>query len=200
MTPSDVAGRGQVKLLAMPALDHRSVPDRVLDLYLYPIGGWGIAFALLFLWEYTEMAMQLLMPLAAWQTGLTIWWGVTTLRRYDRGELGFDEAVAGVRSVGRIVASSGLLPILVFLARDPFALGSLSTIVGVTVVSGVSWLGVHGLVRFNSRLAYTLALAFGCAALPISATGSVTVGVMLGWYRVVVESTPIPDQLTLPAP
>ena len=183
----------------MPANDHRSVPDLVLDLYLYPIAAWWVVLVLLFIWEFTAWAMPLLIALAAWQVALTLWWGVHTLRRYDRGELRFDEAVAGVRSVGRIVAATGVLPALVFLGRDPFSTESLSSVVGVCVVAGASWLAVHGLIRLNARWAYSAALAASCVALPVSATGAVTVASMLGWYQVVVDSTPIPDAFGLPS-
>jgi len=38
-----------------------------------------------------------------------------------------------------------------------------------------------------------------CAALPISATGSVTVASLSGWYHTVVEATPLPDVLPSPS-
>jgi hypothetical protein len=178
------------------ASDHRALPDIVLDMYLYPIAAWGMLLVLLFIWELTAWALQLLMPLAIWQTALTAWWSIRTLRRFDRQELSLEEATAGALSVGRIIAATSVAPVVVFFGRDPFAPGAWSTAFGVLVIAGITWVGVQWLVKLRRRWSYMLAMAIGCMALPISATGSVTVGVMLGWYQVVVDNTPLPDVLT----
>jgi hypothetical protein len=175
------------------ASDHRALPDHILDMYLYPFATWGLVLVLLFIWEVTPWAMALLMPLALWQALLTAWWGVATLRRFDKGDLTHAEAQAGARSVGRILASTSLAPVLVFFGRDPFALASWSTSAGVLFIAAIAWFGVQGLVALQRRWAYIAAMAFGCMALPISTTGSVTVAAMLGWYQVVVDHTPVPD-------
>jgi len=178
------------------ATDHRALPDHILDLYLYPMAVWGLILVVLFIWELTPWAMSLLIPLALWQTVLTAWWGVGTLRRFDADDLTHPEAQAGARSVGRILAASSLAPILVFFGRDPFALASWSTSAGVMLIAAVAWFGTQLLVRFERRWAYVAAMALGCMALPISTTGSVTVAAMLGWYQVVADHTPMPDMIT----
>lgn len=175
------------------ATDHRALPDHILDLYLYPFAIWGLILVLLFIWEVTAWAMALLMPLALWQLVLTLWWGIGTLRRFDREELTHPEAQAGARSVGRILAATSAAPIVVFFGRDPFALGSWSTSAGVLLIAMVTWFGTQLLVRMQRRWAYIAAMALGVFALPVSATGSVTAATMMGWYQTVVDNTPLPD-------
>jgi hypothetical protein len=175
------------------ATDHRALPDHILDLYLYPFAMWGLVLVLLFIWELTEWALQLLVPLALWQALLTAWWGIRTLRRFDTEDLSHPEAQAGARSVGRILAASSMAPILVFFGRDPFALASWSTTLGVLVIAAIAWFGTQLLVHLQRRWAYVAAMVLGCLALPASTTGAVTVGAMMGWYQVVVDHTPMPD-------
>jgi len=177
----------------MSVSDIHTVSDRMLNLLLYPVAGWGVGLIGLYVLDQTAWALQLLYPLALWQGAIAAWWGRDLLRRLDREEVTYPQANAGVRSVGRILVATALCPILVFFAHDAFAPGTWSTGFGVLMVSAVSWVAVNGLVRVPGKWSHGAALVVAVLALPVSATGSVTVASMLGWYLVVVESTPLPD-------
>ena len=116
------------------ATDHRALPDRTLNLYLYPIGAWAFGFGSLYFAGFGAWAIPLCYPLALWQTGLSAWWGRTLLARLDVGELTTAEAHAGVRSVAQILAWGALSPAIVFLTQDPLAPEAWSTTVGAVVV------------------------------------------------------------------
>jgi hypothetical protein len=177
----------------MSVSDIHTVSNRMLNLLLYPVAGWGIALVGLYVSGQSAWALPLLYAIAIWQTALAAWWGRDLLARLDREEVTYPQANAGVKSVGRILAATSLAPVMVFFCRDPFAPESWSTSFGVCVVAAVSWVAVNGLVRVPGKWSHGLALFVAALALPISATGSVTVASMMGWYLTVVESTPLPD-------
>jgi hypothetical protein len=180
--------------------DFRALPDWTLNLYLYPIGAWGVLALVLFLTGFSQWALPLAYPLAVWQLALTAFWGTNLLRRLDRGELSNAEAHEGIRSVTSIVIGSALLPAIVFLANDPLEPEAWSLTVGTFVVAGLL-LGLSRLlIRASSRLLHGLALAVAIVALPLSATGSVTVATFLGWYGTMVDVAPVPDQFKPPLP
>jgi hypothetical protein len=173
------------------ATDHRALPDVVLNLYLYPVGAWVILFGCLFFANYAAYAIPLLYPLALWQIGLSIWWGSSLLRRLDSGDLTTAEAHAGVRSVGQLLAWSALSPAIVFLTNDPLAPAAWSTTLGAVLVSIGAYVGVIVLTRMASRWTHGVAIAIACFALPLNATGAVTMASMLGLFDVVVEASPV---------
>ena len=179
--------------------DLHTVSDRMLNALLYPLAGWGLAVAGLFLADHVAWALQLLYPLALWQAGITFFWGTDLLKRLAAGEVTNPQANAGVTSVGRILAASALSPVLVFFCRDPFDPANWSISAGVVFIAGVAWVAVNGLVRVPGKWSHGAALVVACAALPISATGSVTVASLSGWYHTVVEATPLPDVLPSPS-
>ena len=76
--------------------DLRSLPDRVLHLYLYSLGAWGIGLLLLFGAQKTVYGVTLCFPLALWLGLLTGWWGITTFQRGRDGDLERDEIRAGL--------------------------------------------------------------------------------------------------------
>jgi hypothetical protein len=174
------------------ALDHRAVPNLVLNLYLYPVGAWAIVLALLYFTGRGPLAIPLCYPLALWQIALSVWWGRTLLARLDSGELTTAEAHAGVRSVGQILAWSALCPAMVFMTNDPLAPSAWSAALGAVGVSGLAYLGVMMLTRPASRWTHGVAIAIGCLALPLNATGAVTIASMLGLFDRVLSSTPTP--------
>lgn len=183
------------------ASDYRAVPDTVLNLYLYPTGAWAIVFGLLYFTGRGALAIPLCYPLALWQIGLSIAWGRTLLRRLDAGDLSLGEAHAGVRSVGQILAWSALSPAIVFMTADPLAPASWSLALGAVGVSSLAYLGVMGLTRLASRWTHGAAVAIACMALPLNATGAVTVATAVGLFdKVVVTATPlidaVPDAVT----
>jgi len=175
--------------------DIHTVSDRMLNALLYPLAGWGLSVAGLFMMGQVQWALQLLYPLAMWQTGLTAWWGTGLLRRLRADEVTNPQANAGVPSVGRILAASALCPVVVFFCRDPFDTANWSLSFGVLLVAAVAWVAVNGLVRVPGKWSHGAALLVACAALPVSATGSVTVASLSGWYHTVVDAAPIPDIL-----
>lgn len=174
------------------ANDLRALPDVVLNLYLYPVGAWAILFGCLFFANYAAFAIPLLYPLALWQIGLSIYWGTGLLRRLDSGDITLGEAHAGVRSVGQLLAWSALSPAIVFLTNDPLAPTAWSTTLGAVIVSIAAYLGVMLLTRLASRWTHGAAIAIACFALPLNATGAVTMASMLGLFDVMVEASPVP--------
>lgn len=176
--------------------DHRALPDRVLNLYLYPVGAWGVALLALFFTGFAAYALPLCYPLALWYVGLSVWWGRGLLKRIDAGELTHAEAHAGVRSAGQILAFASVSPAIVFLSADPLAATAWSTTVGVLVVAAVTWGGIGLLTRIGSRWSHGAAMALACLALPVNATGAVTVATMVGLYDVMVDVAPVPDVLS----
>lgn len=172
--------------------DVRALPQRVLDLYLYPLGAWGVALVLLYLGDQSELALLLLYVLALWQIGLTAWWGRDLLRRFRAHEITRAEAVAGVRSVGHILAGSALTPAIVFTATDPLSMHGLGSSVGNVVVAAAAFFAVNVLSKLSHRWAYTAALTLAGLALPLNATGAVTAATLAGWWVGIVEHTPIP--------
>ncbi|MCA9570153.1 MAG: hypothetical protein KC656_20050 [Myxococcales bacterium] len=169
-----------------------------MNLYLYPLGAWGLATLGLWFTDYGQWAIPLCYPLGFWQIGLSAVWGTRLMRRVDRGEVSNAEASEGIRTVGHILAGSSLAPAILFLANDPIAPQAWSTTVGCAVVGGLTVLALRGLIRVATRWSHAVALAAACLALPINATGTVTVATMLGLYDVVVEVTPLPDELKPP--
>ena len=172
--------------------DHRALPDSVLNLYLYPVGAWVILFACLYFAGYGALAIPLCYPLALWQIALSIWWGRTLIKRLRLGELTNSEAHAGVRSVGQLLAWSALSPAIVFITNDPLAPSAWSTTLGAVAISLGSYGGVLFLSRFASRWTHGLAVAIACFALPLNATGAVTVAAAVGLYDVIIEHSPVP--------
>jgi hypothetical protein len=177
--------------LAM-ALDHRAVPNLVLNLYLYPVGAWAIALALLYFSGHSALAIPLCYPLALWQIALSAWWGRSLLARLDSGALNLAEAHAGVRSIGQILAWSAVCPAMVFMTNDPLAPSAWSAALGAVGVSGLTYLGVMMLTRLASRWTHGAAIAMACLALPLNATGAVTIASMLGLFDRVLSATPTP--------
>lgn len=178
--------------MTSPISDVRALPQRVLDLYLYPLGAWGVGLAALYLADRAHLALLLLHALALWQTGLTVWWGRDLLRRYRTDQLTRAEADAGVRSVGHILAASALTPAIVFLATDPLSPHGLGASLGGAVVAGMAWVAVAVLVRLSNRWAHAVALGMACTALPLNATGAVTIATLAGWWSDLVEHAPLP--------
>lgn len=179
----------------MSISDIHTVSDRMLNLLLYPVAGWGVSLLGLWALDLSAWALQLLYPLALWQAGVTAVWGRALLARLREGEVDNPQANAGVRSVGRILVATALCPIVVFFCRDPLAPGAWSSSVGVAAVAALFWVLVNGLVRVPGKWSHGAALIAAALALPMSATGSVTVASMHGWYMTVVEATPLPDVL-----
>jgi hypothetical protein len=175
--------------------EHRVLPVRTLNLFLYPLGAWGLALLGLYASGYAVYAIPLCYVVGLWQAGLTAWWGRGIWQRFDAEEISREEANAGVRSVGQLLAASALTPAIVFLTNDPLAPTAWSTTIGVLAVAGLAYLGVTALVRMRNRWAYTAALTLACLALPVNATGAVTVASMVGLYDFAREHTPTPDLL-----
>ncbi len=164
------------------ATDVRSIPDWLLNAYLYPIAAWGVGYGALYFMDRDAYAIPLLFPLALGQIGLTLYWAARTTRMLRAGELTAPEVHAGARSIGGIVSADAVLPAVVFLVNDPLQTNAQGTALGVLVVAAVA----YGLVQVAHRLQLmtlqAAILAFACLALPINATGAVTVAEMVGWF------------------
>ena len=140
----------------MAVSDLHTVSDRMLNSLLYPLAGWGISVAGLFMMGEVQWALQLLYPLAMWQTALTAKWGTNLLKRLREGEVDNPQANAGVTSVGRILAASALSPVLVFFCRDPFEPSNWSTSFGVVVVAAAAWVMEAPAVRAATPIAQAI--------------------------------------------
>jgi hypothetical protein len=180
--------------------DERALPDRTLNLYLYPIVAWGLASVGLFVTGWFQWTLPLAYPLALWHLGLSAVWGVRLLRMLDRNEVTNAEAHEGVRSVGNILAATALLPAIVFLANDPLSTDAWSVTLGAFCVAVAAIAVRAGLTRIASRWSHGAAIAVACFALPVNITGTVTVATMLGLYDTVVDATPVPEEFKPPRP
>jgi len=154
--------------------DVRSLPDRVLKAYLWPLGAWGVGLLFLFAFGETFWAITLCYPLAVWFGVLTLWWGARTRSRLRAGELTRPEVDAGVRSIARL----------------PLSPGAWGTCASVGIVAGLAWLGANSLPRLSHRLSHTLALVVAWLALPLNATGSLSLAFWLGLFEEVRSVVP----------
>lgn len=182
------------------ATDIRAIPDWMLNAWLYPIAAWGVGYGALYVGGRDAYAIPLLFPLALWQIGLTVYWAARSARRLRAGDLTQPEIGAGMRSIGGIVAADSVLPAVVFLVNDPLHPSAQGTALGVFAVAGLA----YGLVQLGHRTGWTslqvAVLTFACLALPINATGAVTVAEMVGWFdKVAGPGVDLIDR-TLPGP
>lgn len=178
--------------------DHAALSDRTLNMYLWPVGVWGAVLLVLYVTDYTAYAIPLCYLVALWQIALSAVWGRNLLARLGRGEITRPEANAGVKSVGRILAATSLAPAIVFLANDPLAPSAWSTTAGVVVVASLAFGAVTLLTRLPGAATHTMAIAIGCLAMPLNATGAVTVATLTGLYDVVVDTAPLPEEMKPP--
>ena len=176
------------------ATDINVLSTRMLSLLLYPIVGWAGLVLVFYMFGHIGWGIVACFPLALWLGGLGTWWAVTTRARLGDGEVTESEVSAGVRTIGHIFAGASSTPAMVFLANDPFASTAWSTAVGVGVVSMAAYLLTTLATRQLRGHTLALALALSWLALPVNATGAVTVASMLGWYDTVAERTPIPER------
>jgi hypothetical protein len=165
-----------------PPSDVRSLPTATLNLYLYGIGAWGALLLVLLLMSRIEAALPLTYVVAIWQGALTLWWGPSMLKKFREGELTRGEADAGVRSVGRLLAASAMLPAIVFLARDPLEPNSWMATVSILAVSMAAYFGAGAVTKLSNPWTHTGILVVAWLALPINATGAVTFAAAFGLF------------------
>ena len=72
---------------------------------------------------------------------LTVYWWLSTRRKFKAKQLELLE-VAGVQTVGRILAGGGIIPGIIFLSNDTYSYG-LGYILGIAATSGAAWQLVH---------------------------------------------------------
>lgn len=166
--------------------DLRSLPDAFLKAYLYAIGGWGLALAILYPFDHLQWALTLCFPLALWQAVVTGWWWVRVRGSADLA-LQPVEVSSGVRSVARILAASGLLPGIVYLAQDPLQPEAWGPLVGVGALVGVGWLAANLGPRISADPARIGILVATGLVLPLGATGTITWAWARGWFDRVIE-------------
>lgn len=164
------------------ASDLRALPDATLNLYLYPVGAWVIVFAVLYFGGYAHYALPLCYPLALWQALLSFQWARWLVRQVDAGQLSAAEAHAGVRSVGQLLAWSGLAPAIALLTEDPLAMSAWSAMFGAVLVSGLAWAGILAVTRLTARWTHVAAVMVACLVLPLNATGAVTAAALIGIF------------------
>jgi hypothetical protein len=164
------------------ASDVRSLPDGTLNLFLYAHVAWGVGLLGLWFGGYAAWAIPATFAVAIWQAGVTALWGARMMARFDRGEFTRPEADAGVASVARILGASSVLPAVVFFAQDPLSPAGWGVSVAVAVVAAAVYTAAPLVVRFSNRWTHTLVLAAAVCALPLNATGAVSVANAVGWF------------------
>ena len=177
----------------MSASDHRSLPIYYLNLYLYALMAWGVGLLGLYATGFIAYGIPACSVLWIWQAGVTLVWGRFVVKAHNAGELSRPEVDAGVKSVGKILAGSSLLPAILFLGHDPMDPVVISTCIGSLVVAGAAWGLVNAVGRLSNRYAHVAALAIAGMALPINTSGAVTVATMVGVWDTVVDVAPTPD-------
>ena len=170
----------------MTPQDLRSVPDRVLKFYLYSVGVWAVCLLAFFVMDKIGLALSFCFPLSIWLALLTIWWRTTAHRKLVKGELTPIEVKAGVETVGRILAMTGVIPGIIFLANDPLIPQAWGTFIGVGLTSGAAWQLVQLSTKLKSGKMDPVILLCAWAILPLNATGAVSLGAFLGWFGQVV--------------
>jgi len=176
----------------MATSDQRSLPTPVLNLYLYALLAWGFGILGLYFTGYLRYGIPACYLLWVWQAGVTLYWGRFVIAQVNQDALDRAEVDAGAKSVGKILASSALLPAILFVGLKPLDPVVISTCVGAVMVSGLAWAFVNALGRFSNRYAHIAALTLACLALPINTSGAVTVGTFVGIWDAVVDATPTP--------
>lgn len=154
---------------------------------------WGLSLVLLYVANLTALALPLCIPLAIWNAGLSLVWGRDLIKRYDAERLSEAEVLAGVRSVGSLLAGVSMIPGIVFLVNDPIAMSSWSTFFGIIIVAGLARLGVDLMSRIAHRYASIFALTVACLALPLNTTGAASVAAMVGLYDKALEDAGAPE-------
>jgi hypothetical protein len=160
--------------------DLRSLPDTILRLYLGAYGVWGVVLAFLFALDAPGLALTLTFPLALFLGLLTLFWARGLIRRHRSGELTRVEVDAAVRSVGHILAAGSLTPAIVFLAEAPLQPSTWATVASVGTLGAVSYGLVSLAARRQNLIGNTAALTLAWAALPLNATGAVSVWAWVG--------------------
>ena len=172
--------------------DLRSVSDRVLKLYLYSLGAWAICLLALFTMDRIGLALSFCFPLSIWLGALTVYWWLSTRRKFKAKQLELLEVKAGVQTVGRILAGGGIIPGIIFLANDPLIPTAWGTFLGIAATSGAAWQLVHLSIRLERARLDPVILLCAWAILPINATGAVSLGALLGWFEQVGHITGMP--------
>jgi hypothetical protein len=173
----------------MPPDDLRSVSDKVLQTYLYSVAAWALCLLGLFVMDRIGLALSFCFPLSLWLGVLTLWWWVGATRRHRAGELTGAEVRAGVQTIGRILAGSGVIPGIIFLALRPLEPAAWGTCLGIGLTSFAAWHLVHLSSRLNGTRMAPIFLTCAWAILPANATGAVSLGTFLRWFEQVKQVT-----------
>lgn len=160
----------------------RTMSQADQNLYLYPLGAWGVGLLALYFTGRAALALTLCFPLALWTGGVTLYWGVRTARQLARGEIRRPDVRAGAVSIGHLLSVSAMLPALVFLATDPLEPSAWMTAGGVMIVSLMAYGATSLMARWSNRYTYSALLTLAWLALPANATGSMSVATWLGWF------------------
>ena len=175
----------------MTPQDLRSVSDKTLKLYLYSVGAWAVFLLGSFVMGRIGLALSFCYPLAIWMGVMTVWWWLTTRKRFTSEDLTGIEVKAGVLTIGRILAGTGVIPGIIFLALKPLEPAAWGTCFGVAVTSGAAWQLVHLSTKMKSPKLSPIILLCSWTILPINATGAVSLGAFMQWFEQA-------KQLTLP--
>ena len=177
----------------------RVVPPRVDALFTYPVGAWAVGLLFMFAAEWAElktpagvpvgaeMAIALCYPLALWELSVAGWWSARMWRSVNEGDVTPHEVAAGVRWIGHFQALLAASPAIVFLAAEPLEPASWATCASVGITSAIAYGAVSALTRLPTRTLNFGVLFLSVFALPINATGAVSLGMYMGLFDPVME-------------
>ena len=79
-----------------------------------------------------------------------------------------------------------ILPAVVFFAQDPLSYSSWGAVASIFGVAGIVYAGAPWVVRLSNRWTHILVLTGAACALPVNATGAVSVAAAVGWFNRIV--------------
>lgn len=164
------------------ASDVRALSNAMLNAYLYPVAGWGVALAGLYVMGQYPYAIPLCSAVSIWHGIITVAWYIRTRRKVDQGELEWDELRSATGSIGQLLALNALVPAIVFMAHDPLAPESWGLVIGVVTVALLAMAATALFSRNSSSLAQPALLFSGWIALPLNTAGAITASDLLGLF------------------
>ncbi|MBN2799137.1 MAG: hypothetical protein JXX28_08310 [Deltaproteobacteria bacterium] len=168
----------------------RALSNATQNLMLYPLGGWGVTLVGLYFAGNAVLGLALLFPLALWLGGVVLLWSLRTYRRHAEGSIADEPFRAGVVEAAQLLSVAALSPAIVFMATDPLEPSAWATAGGVVLLGLATYHGARWITRIEHPAAYAAALLAAWLALPLNATGAVSIARGLGWFDQFVQATP----------
>ncbi len=166
-----------------------AVDEYVSRLFVWPVAAWGVG--LLFLWATGNMeyGISLCYPLAMWWIGVSIWFSRKNKDAIEAGTLRREDADEGVEWIGHTLVFTAGAPAIIFLADNPLHRAAYMTTAGVVITCAICYFAVSFLSKRSMTGAHTTALVIASLAMPINATGALSLGWYLGVFDTVKDVT-----------